>query len=222
MTTISPSIGRLQVGASGFSYTSWKGGFYPPELGPKDFLGWYAARLPSVEVNSTFYNLPSESTVDGWASATPAGFRFAVKMNRRIVQFGNVGLAGEFCARMRRLGDKLGPVRIVLTRPRDEGWLRLLAESLDPELQYAWELRHDSWSGAELPPGVAVNALEAAAPFRYLRFREPPYDDEALAALAESVRPLLGAGIDVYAYFRHEDAPTAPAYAERLLALLGT
>ena len=220
MTATRASIGRLQVGTSGFSYASWKGGFYPADLGPKDFLHWYAERLPSVELNSTFYNLPSESSVDGWASATPDGFRFAVKMNRRIVQYGNAGLAGEFCARVRRLGDKLGPVRIALTRPRDEGWLSLLAGSLDPDLLYAWDLRHDSWNGAELPPGVTVNAFEQDAPVRYLRFREPPYDDAALAAIAESVRPLLAAGIDVYAYFRHEDEPTAPAYAERLLALI--
>jgi uncharacterized protein YecE (DUF72 family) len=221
MTATSASIGRLHVGTSGFSYPSWKGGFYPPGLASRDFLRAYAGRLPSVELNSTFYNLPSESTVEGWASATPPGFRFAVKMNRRIVHFGDAGLAGEFCARLRRLGERLGPIRIVIERPRDDGWLLLLAESLDPELLYAWDLRHDSWNGAELPPGVVVNAPEERGPFRYLRFRDPPYDEAALGAIAGSVRPLLAGGIDVYAYFRHEDEPTAPAYAERLLGLLG-
>ncbi len=78
----------MYVGASGFSYPTWKGGFYPPGLPAKDFLRHYAGRLPSVELNSTFYNLPSEAAVEGWAEATPPGFRFAVKMNRRISQFG--------------------------------------------------------------------------------------------------------------------------------------
>ena len=62
-------------------------------------------------------------------------------------------------------------------------------------------------------------ALDTAAGFRYLRLREPPYDEAALAALAEKIRPLLGSGADVYAFFRHEDEPTAPVYAERLRAL---
>jgi uncharacterized protein YecE (DUF72 family) len=66
-----------------------------------------------------------------------------------------------------------------------------------------------------------VNDYEADAPFRYLRFREPPYDEPALHALAARIRPLLEDGIRVYAYFKHEDEPTAPLYAKRLLELLG-
>ena len=219
MTT---SIGSLYVGASGFSYPSWKGGFYPPGTPPRNYLRFYAERLPSVELNSTFYNLPSESTVASWVDATPAAFRFAVKMSRRATQFGNVDAAAELCERMRGLGERLGPIRIVLTRARDDGWLDLLAGSLDPALAYVWDLRHASWEEASLPFGVRVDALEADEPFRYLRFRHPPYDDEALERIALTVRSQLGQGCDVYAYFRHEDAPTAPDYASRLEKLLRT
>lgn len=67
---------------------------------------------------------------------------------------------------------------------------------------------------------MRVGALDADAPFRYLRLREPPYDDEALAAWAGRIAPLLARGVDVYAYFRHEDEPTAPRYAERLRELV--
>ena len=132
MTATRPSIGSLYVGASGFSYPGWKRGFYPPGTPPRDFLRFYAERLRSVELNSTFYNLPSESTVASWVEATPSAFRFAVKMSRRATQFGNVGAAAELCERMRGLGERLGPIRIVLTRARDDGWLGLLVASLDP------------------------------------------------------------------------------------------
>jgi uncharacterized protein YecE (DUF72 family) len=216
MTT---SIGSLYVGASGFSYPSWKGGFYPPVLPAKDFLRHYAGRLPSVELNSTFYNLPSEAAVEGWAEATPPGFRFAVKMNRRISQFGTLALAGEFCERMKGLGERLGPIRVLVTRARDEGWLSLLVDSLDPGLSYAFEFRHPSWEGAgsEL---TRVGSPEAPGSFRYLRFRDPPYSEDGLARAAREIRELLDSGVDVYAYFRHEDLPTAPLYAERLQALV--
>ena len=89
------------------------------------------------------------------------------------------------------------------------------------ERRYAFDFRHESWDGVDLPANaVRVDALEADAPFRYLRFRDPPYDDNALAEQAASIRPLLADGIEVYAFYRHEDEPTAPAYAERLLELL--
>jgi uncharacterized protein YecE (DUF72 family) len=216
MTDTAPSIGSLYVGASGFSYPSWRGGFYPAGSPPADFLGFYAERLPSVELNSTFYNLPSQATVERWAAATPPGFRFAVKANRRLLR-GDIGLAPAFSSRLRALGPKLGPVRLVVERPRDDGWLHLLVESLDPELPIACDLRHESWDGVELPTGaVRVGALDGGPPFRYLRFREPPYADDAIDGLAEQIRPVLATGVDVYAYFRHEDEPSAPRYAALL------
>jgi uncharacterized protein YecE (DUF72 family) len=216
MTT---SIGSLYVGASGFSYASWKGGFYPAGLPAKGFLRHYAERLPSVELNSTFYNLPSQAAVQAWAEATPPGFRFAVKMNRRISQFGTLALAGEFGERMKALGERLGPIRVLVTRARDDGWLSLLLDSLDPKLSYAFDFRHPSWEDAG--SGLTrVGSPEAPGSFRYLRFRDPPYSEDDLARAAREIRQLLGSGVDVYAYFRHEDEPTAPIYAERLRALV--
>jgi uncharacterized protein YecE (DUF72 family) len=122
---------------------------------------------------------------------------------------------------VRALGTRLGPVLVQFppTRPRDDGFLQLLRDSLDPELEYAFEFRHESWAGVDV--AVRVNSLEADAPFRYLRLREPPYDDEQLRAWAERLRPLLADGVRVHCYFKHEDEPTAPAYAERLQELLG-
>ena len=67
---------------------------------------------------------------------------------------------------------------------------------------------------------MCVNALDGPARFRYLRFREPPYEDAELQEWAQRIRPLLQAGIEVFAYFRHEDEPTAPRYAQQLRELL--
>jgi uncharacterized protein YecE (DUF72 family) len=128
-------VAALLVGSSGFSYREWKGSFYPAGLSPREYLRSYAERLPSVEVNATFHNLPSEESVRSWAEQTPPGFRFAVKLSRVIADGGRVERAETFCRRMRLLGERLGPILVQLERPRDEGFLRLLRDSLDPDLR---------------------------------------------------------------------------------------
>lgn len=208
------SDGGLYVGSSGWSYPSWRPEFYPAGLANEEFLSFYAARLGSVELNSTGYRLPSEEQFARWAAAVPDGFRFAVKLPPRALQ-----ALGTFEERVTGLGDRLGPVRVVVETPRDEGLLALLLGSTG--LRLALDLRHESWEGVAVAPAVRVNDWEADAPFRYLRFREPPYADDELQALAARIRPLVAGGADVFAYFRHEDAPTAPAYAERVAALVG-
>ena len=220
VTATAASVAGLYVGTSGFSYPSWRPAFYPEGSRPADFLHLYAERLPSVELNTSFYQLPSEEQFRKWAEQTPAEFRFAVKMTGRITHGSRLELVGTFCEQVRALGERLGPVLVQFppTRPRDDGFLQLLRGSLDPELEYAFEFRHESWAGADVP--VRVNSLEADAPFRYLRLREPPYDEDTLVSWGQRLRPLLDEGVRVYCYFKHEDEPLAPAYAERLLELL--
>ena len=205
MTAMPASVTRAHVGASGFSYPTWRGGFYPAEAKPADFLRLYAERLPSVELNTTGYRIPAAEQFERWAAATPAGFRFAVKLR-------------WLDERVRLLGDRLGPVRIVVQSKRDD---RLLERFAGSDLPLALDVRHPSWDGADVSPAVRVNDWDADAPFRYLRFRDPPYSERDLRDLAARIAPLLDAGVDVYAYFRHEDEPTAPAYALRLLQVLG-
>jgi uncharacterized protein YecE (DUF72 family) len=199
------------VGSSGWSYPSWRPDFYPAGLAPEEFLSFYAERLPSVELNSTGYRLPSEEQFERWAAQVPDGFRFAVKMPPRALRS-----FGTFEERVHRLGDRLGPVRVVLESPRDDGLLALLLGSTG--LQLALDLRDPSWDGVEVSPAVRVNDWEADASFRYLRFREPPYSEGELLALTGRIKPLLAAGIEVFAYFQHEDTPDAPKYAKQLLA----
>ena len=198
--------------------------FYPAGTKAGDFLRTYAERLPTVELNATFYRLPSEEQLRAWASQTPDAFRFAVKMSRQITHFGRVDGIPTFCERVRAMGDRLGPILVQLppTRPRDEGLLRLFLDSLDPELQCAFEFRHESWDGVDLEGHALVGSLEGDTPFRYLRLRQPPYDEAALVEWARRIRPVLAVDVDVFAYFKHEDEPTAPVYAKRLLELCET
>ena len=218
-------MAELYVGTSGFSYPSWKGGFYPTDATPRKFLPLYAERLPSVELNATFYRLPSEEQFQKWAGQTPPEFRFAVKMSRAITHRGRLELLTTFCERVRELGERLGPVLVQFppTRPRDDGLLRLYLDSLDPDLEYAFEFRHPSWEVDDAlaeAGAVRVGSLDGTAPFRYLRLRDPPYDEATLLTWADRVRPLLADGIRVYAYSKHEDEPSAPLYARRLLELV--
>jgi uncharacterized protein YecE (DUF72 family) len=215
MTATRVTVAGAQVGTSGFSYPSWRPGFYPAEARPEEFLALYAGRLPSVELNVTGYRLPAEEQFDRWARTVPDGFTFAVKVPRSALRRFDV-----FEERVRLLGDRLGPVRLVVDTPRDDGMLALLLGSLGDALRLALDLRDPSWAGVDVTPAVRVGDWDAPAGWRYLRFREPPWSETELEAIAARVRPLLAAGVEVFAYFRHEDEPRAPAAAERLLALL--
>ncbi len=214
----SPSRGRLFVGTSGFSYPAWSPLFYPAGTRGEGLLREYAGRLSAVELNNTFYRLPSQAQFERWAAQTPPGFHFAPKLNA----FRSTDV-GTFEERVRRLGDRLGPVRALIGYARDEGLLSLLLGSIDPELRIAFDFRHGSWEGieTELPPNaVRVDDFAADAPFRYLRLRQPPYEESALRGWAGRLRPLLAEGVEVYVFFKHEEEPSAPRYAERLLELL--
>lgn len=215
MTATQARVTGAYVGASGFSYPSWKPGFYPSDAKPPEFLRRYAERLPSVELNTTGYRLPAEGHFERWAAETPPHFRFTVKLPAHFSR-----QLGVFQERVSLLGERLGPIRVAVKQAVDPGFLALLFGSLDPALRIAFDFDHESWDGLDVSPGIRVNDWEADAPFRYLRFREPPYSDDELEHFASRIRPLLDDGVEVFAYFRHEDEPTAPRYAERLLTLL--
>jgi len=209
-------LSDVYAGASGWSYPSWKPAFYPAGTDSRNFLRYYAERFRTVELNTTGYRLPAEDQFRRWAEQTPPGFQFAPKLPGNRAR-----MVGEFSERVRVLGDRLGPVRVQLINARDEGMLALLLGSLDPELRLAFDLAHPSWDGIEprlaAAGAVRVNDLGHDAPFRYVRFRDPTYSDEDLQAWAERLRAV---DVPLYAYFRHEDEPTAPRYAQRLLELI--
>lgn len=229
---------RLWVGASGYSYKEWKGNFYPESMKPDAMLAFYAQRLPSVEINNTFYQMPKAPVLEQWASATPDDFRFAIKASRRITHDARLkaDAAADSVAYLYRaldsLGAKRGPVLFQLPPylkkdlPRLTDFLQALPEGH----QAAFEFRNDSWfddgvyaalkaAGASLclsereddkPP-----PLVETAPWGYVRLRLEDYSESDLAQWAQR---LADTGWqDVHVYFMHE--PTAPPYAETLLRL---
>lgn len=207
------------IGTSGWSYPSWRPGFYPAESAPESFLRLYAEQFTTVELNSTGYRLPAHEQFARWASQVPNGFRFAVKMPPQGLR-----QLDSFQERVRSLGETLGCVRVVVDSPRDDGLMALLLGSGDPTIRFALDLRDPSWDGVEAQlaeaGAVRVGDWDAVGDWRYLRFREPPYDEAALVGTADRIRLLVAAGVDAFAFFRHETEPTAPRYALRLLELL--
>ena len=205
-------MSAVRVGTSGWGYPSWQPGFYPPGLDRSGFLSYYAERLPTVELNATKYRLPSEEQFRAWAAQVPDGFRFAVKAPERIES-----RLATFEERVRCLGDRLGCVRVVVERPRDDGFLELLLGSVDPGIRYALDLRDPSWDGVEewlAEAGmVRVGDLTGHAGWVYLRYRELAYDDAGLERIAGELRELARLGTETFAFFRHGDAPDAPAAA---------
>ena len=205
------------VGTSGWGYPSWQPGFYPAGLDRSAFLGYYAAQLSTVELNATKYRLPSEEQFHAWAAQVPDGFRFAVKapdgLERRLATFEE---------RVRCLGDRLGCVRVVVERPRDDGFLELLFGSADPGTRYALDLRDPTWDGVEErlaeAGAVRVDDRTGLAGWAYLRYRELLYTDAELDGFATELTELHQRGIETFAFFRHGDEPDAPAAALRVIA----
>jgi uncharacterized protein YecE (DUF72 family) len=223
------------VGTSGFSYASWRGSFYPRRLKPEAMLDFYAQRLPTVEVNSTFYRTQPEEVVAGWVAAVPADFRFAVKAHRRIShnrRMPNLEEAMRVLAlEANGFGDRLGPVLFQLppTAPFDEGRIERIAALLPSHWRVAYQFRHPSWHtpqvadlvermGAALVhgDGEEVPGLLGRGAFIYLRLRRETYSAQRLTAWARKITGYLDGGRDVFVYFKHEKL--GPLYAQQLLS----
>ena len=237
---------RAFVGTSGWSYTSWKPVFYPQEVRPKDFLRYYATRFKTLEINYTFNHLPTEKNIAAWSEATSPEFTFALKASQHITHVRQLQGPAEtlpmFFDRARPLGDRLGPV-LFQTPPwlrRDDERLAGFLASLPRDLRSALEVRHPSWYVDEVyellrTAGVAlvhaegekapspVDTLGTTSAFAYARLRKREgYTEDDIVAWAARLRPILAAGKDVYAYFRHDDTGANALSAERLRDLLAS
>jgi uncharacterized protein YecE (DUF72 family) len=229
---------RLQAGASGYSYKEWKGSFYPEDIKPEAMLAWYAQRLPTVEINNTFYQMPKVATLEHWAQATPDDFSFAIKAPRRITHDARLkaDAAADSVAYLYRnletLGDKRGPVLFQLPPflrkdvPRLVDFLQVLPAGH----RAAFEFRNESWhddsvhdalhaAGAALclserEDDAPVPIVETAS-WGYVRLRLENYSEGDLARWTQ--RLLDTTWQKIHVYFMHE--PAAPGHAEMLMRL---
>jgi len=232
-------MAQLFAGTSGFSYPAWKPDFYPKALPAKGFLGHYASRLNSVEINYTFRQLPSGKTLEGWLAATPGGFAFACKAHMRLTHIMKMKDAESFTELFLksleplRAARRLGPVLFQFAPSFKVDVERLAAylPLLPPDMRFAFEFRHASWLtdvvyDALSKHGIALCLAESdklevpkvfTADFGYFRLRKGDYSDAARLAIAEQVKALLAGGRDVYVYFKHEEDPNGAIWAERML-----
>jgi uncharacterized protein YecE (DUF72 family) len=229
---------RVRVGTSGFSYAEWKGTFYPEDLPASRMLRYYGERFFTVEINNTFYRMPTEKLLTGWAGQVGADFRFVLKAPRRITHELKLREAGEvvrtFADRAKGLGPRLGPALFQLP-PFLRKDLPLLVEflaAIPAGFRAAFEFRHASWfsddvynalRGARAALCVAESEdlavpLVAPAPWGYLRLRRQDYVDADLIAWAERIR--AQPWDETFVFFKHEESGAGPALAQKLAALL--
>jgi len=227
---------HILAGASGYSFKEWKGVFYPADLEAEDMLPWYAERLPTVEINNSFYRMPKTEVLANWAATTPDRFRFAIKASRRITHL--TRLKGDeaaesvkyLYAQLEELGAKRGPVLFQLppNLKKDPPRLTAFLQTLPAGHGAAFEFRNDSWFDDETydalrGAGAALcmseredNApppLVATADWGYVRLRLEEYSDDDLHQWA--TRLAATDWKQIYVFFMHE--PTAPAYAQALM-----
>jgi uncharacterized protein YecE (DUF72 family) len=231
-----PHSKKLLAGASGYSFKEWKGGFYPEKIKPEEMLPFYSQRLPTVEINNTFYQMPKTAVLENWARSTPETFKFAIKASRRITHMSrlkadSVADSVNFLYRnLSVLGEKRGPVLYQLPPflkkdlPRLSEFLALLPAGHGA----AFEFRNDTWFADDVydalkRAGAALclseredNApppLVETAPWGYVRLRLETYSDDDLAQWARTLTATDWR--EIYVYFMHE--PTAPGYARSLM-----
>jgi len=231
---------NIHVGTSGWSYTEWKGEFYPPKLPASEMLRFYGSRFSVVEVNNSFYRIPTERVLAAWAEQVPSGFRFVMKASRRITHnqrlLDNDGSLAYFCRAVHPLGNRLGPTLFQLppTFARDLARLESFLRRLPRRWRAAFEFRDPSWFVDEVfqllrarnAALVAVDEderegapLVATADWGYVRLRRRDYDLTALQGWAArvSAQPWR----EAYLFLKHEEGtPTGPQAALALQRLV--
>lgn len=239
-----PTSPTLHIGTSGYSYKEWKGEgkFFPPGLSPKKMLAFYAERFNTVEINASFYRLPTADTLKSWAAETPEHFTFTLKAPQKITHFSRLKdvdeSVSEFITAAQTLKSRRGPLLFGLPpnmkkdTARLEAVLKLLSKHTKSGLRSAFEFRHASWFDAEtfdllrkhnaaLCIAEADEKLEVpfepTADWGYIRLRTTKYTDAQLKAWLQKIRATDWS--EAFIYFKHEDEGTAPKFAAQLIKL---
>ena len=226
----------IHVGTSGYNYPEWKGHFYPDNLAAAKMLPYYAERFTTVEINYTFYRMPTAKLVAGWAAQVPPDFRFTLKAPKRITHDRRLrdtaDLVRGFCEAAAELGPQLGALLFQLAPnfKKDLAVLDDFLAVLPPRVCGAFEFRHDSWLDEEVFARLRARNLAlciadsetrstpvmATADYAYLRLRDEGYTPEDIAGWADRIRELSAQCREVYVYFKHEDAGKGPEFGRLL------
>jgi len=236
------SRNRTFIGTSGWAYSSWKPGFYPPAVPQRKFLEYYGTHLNSVEVNYTFRQLPTEGMLTGWLAATGVGFRFSFKAPQRITHILRLKDCSEAVADLSRAlapvvtAGRMGVVLFQLPPNFKADVSRLdsfLADANTCGLRMAFEFRHSTWFCDEVYAvlrrhSVALCVAESddletpdivTASFVIYRFRKSGYSRAQLELIEKTLRRRSAEG-DTFAYFKHEEQPTGAVNAVNTLGRL--
>jgi uncharacterized protein YecE (DUF72 family) len=226
----------IHVGTSGYNYPEWRGSFYPSDLPAAKMLPYYAERFSTVEINYTFYRMPTARLVTGWADQVPADFRFTLKAPRRITHDRKLRDVADplraFCEAAGELGPRLGALLFQLppTFKKDLAALDDFLATLPPRVCGAFEFRHDSWLDDEVYARLRARNLAlciadsetrktpiiATADYAYLRLRDEGYREQDITAWADAIRDLNARCTDVFVYFKHEDEGKGPEFGRML------
>ncbi|HET9831644.1 MAG TPA: DUF72 domain-containing protein [Vicinamibacterales bacterium] len=231
----------IWVGTSGYNYPEWKGSFYPSDLAAAKMLPYYAARFPTVEINYTFYRMPTEKLVSGWAAQTPSPYQLTLKAPRRITHDSRLKDAGDsvarFCDVAATLGDKLGTLLFQLPPflRKDLALLDAFLPQLPAGVRAAFEFRHVSWLDEEVfgrlgSKNLAVciadseklsTPVRITADYAYFRLRDEGYQPDDIKRWADTIASSTTACKDVFVYFKHEESGKGPEFARLLMDHLG-
>jgi uncharacterized protein YecE (DUF72 family) len=215
---------KLLAGTSGYAFKEWKGSFYPEELKNDAWLGFYASRFPTVEINNTFYRLPKENVLREWAAQVPEQFTFAIKASQRITHFAR--LKEEAASPLEYLlgatevlGDRLGPILFQLppNLQKDAARLKAFVALLPPDRRYTIEFRHPSWFDEEtydvlrardIPMCIIeqpdfASPVVATASWGYMRLHRFDYDGAQHAAWIERIAGQSWS--EAYVFFKHDE-----------------
>ena len=231
---------RTLVGTSGYNYPEWRGSFYPEKFPTNKMLAYYAERFNTVEVNYTFYRMPTEALLGGWAAGTPDGFTFTLKAPRRITHDAKLQRCEEttdaFCRIASTLGPKLGVLLFQLPPnfKRNDAVLTAFLDTLPHGARAAFEFRHESWHDEAVFAALRARNLAlciadsekmstpvvGTASYSYFRLRDEGYQPADVARWGAVIRG-LSAPEDAYVYFKHEEQGKGPAFARLLMESLG-
>ena len=230
----------IWVGTSGYNYPEWKGSFYPADLPAAKMLPYYANRFPTVEINYTFYRMPNEKLVAGWATQTPNPFKLTLKAPRRMThdhRLKNCGpLVASFCSVAGTLGDKLGALLFQLppNLKKDVPLLDAFVAELPPGAPAAFEFRHASWFADDVFERLLARNLalcvadseKLSTPVRvtaghaYFRLRDEGYTPADIERWADTIANHTTDCRDVFVYFKHEEQGKGPEFARLLMERL--